>query len=174
VLGIGLFLCVCLSSILLPSLNRAREQAQRVKCASNLRQIGQAAQLFANDHNGNFPDTADQLYAHSDLTSEVFVCPSTNDTRAPGAASRTQEAVGLTKGGHLSYVYVGKGLSAVTGPGATGKAVVAYEPLTNHANAGTNVLFADGHVEFFPAAQAKQIIADLQAGTNPPTLQPAR
>jgi prepilin-type processing-associated H-X9-DG protein len=150
VLGIGLFLCVCLSSILLPSLNRAREQAQRVKCASNLRQIGQAAQLFANDHNGNFPDTA-----------------------APGPDSKTQ-ASNLRSGGHLSYVYVGKGLSAVTGPGATGKAVVAYEPLTNHANAGTNVLFADGHVEFFPAAQAKQIIADLQAGTNPPTLQPAR
>src|SRR5205085_1807896 len=35
-------------SILLPSLNRAREQANRVKSASNLRQIGQAVQLHAN------------------------------------------------------------------------------------------------------------------------------
>jgi prepilin-type processing-associated H-X9-DG protein len=173
VLGIGLFFCVCVSSILLPSLNRAREQAQRVKCASNLRQIGQAAQLFANDHNGNFPDTAEQLLAHSDLESIVFVCPSSNDTAAPGADSKIQ-AANLRAGGHLSYVYVGKGLSAVTGPGATGKAIVAYEPLTNHANGGINVLFSDGHVEFFNPQQAQRIVADLQAGKNPTTVAPTR
>ena len=172
-LGIGLFLCVCLSSILLPSLNRAREQAQRVKCASNLRQIGQAAQLFANDHNGNFPDTAEQLLTHADLTSEVFVCPSSNDNPAPGADSKAQ-ANNLSKGGHLSYVYVGKGLSVLSGPGATGKAVLAYEPPSNHAGGGINVLFSDGHVEFVPAAQANRIIADLQAGKNPTSVPPSR
>ena len=173
VLGIGLFLCVCLSSILIPSLGRAREQANRVKCASNLRQIGQAAQLFANDHNGNFPDTFEQLLTHADLTGEVFVCPSSNDNPAPGADGRTR-ATNLGKGGHLSYVYVGKGLGVVTGPGATGKAVLAYEPPSNHANGGINVLFSDGHVEFFPPQPAKQIIADLQAGKNPTSVTPAR
>lgn len=173
VLGIGLFLCVCLSSILIPSLGRAREQANRVKCASNLRQIGQAAQLFANDHNGNFPDTPEQLLAHSDLESIVFVCPSSNDTAAPGADSRTQ-AANLRAGGHLSYVYVGKGLSVTSGPGATGKAVVAYEALTNHANGGINVLYSDGHVEFVPPQQAMQLIADLQAGKNPTSVPPSR
>lgn len=39
-----------LMSILLPSLNRAREHANRVKCASNLRQIGQAMLFYANDN----------------------------------------------------------------------------------------------------------------------------
>ena len=172
-LGIGLFVCVCLSSILLPSLNRAREQAQRVKCASNLRQIGQAAQIFANEHNGNFPDTFEPLLTHADLTSEVFVCTSSNDTAAPGPDTKTQ-AANLARGGHLSYVYVGKGLNALSGPGATGKAVLAYEPLSNHSNGGINVLFSDGHVEFVPAAQAKQIIADLQAGKNPTSVPPTR
>jgi prepilin-type N-terminal cleavage/methylation domain-containing protein len=37
-----------LVSILLPSLARAREQANRIKCASNLRQIGQAVLLYTN------------------------------------------------------------------------------------------------------------------------------
>jgi prepilin-type N-terminal cleavage/methylation domain-containing protein len=48
-----------LVSILLPSLNRAREQANRVKCANNLRQIGLAAMMYANGeiHTGSFPRT---------------------------------------------------------------------------------------------------------------------
>jgi len=46
-----------LISILLPSLNRARETANRVKCSSNLRQIGQAMILYANDNKGSYPRT---------------------------------------------------------------------------------------------------------------------
>jgi len=46
-----------LISILLPSLNRARETANRVKCASNLRQIGQAVLLYSNDNRGAYPRT---------------------------------------------------------------------------------------------------------------------
>jgi len=46
-----------LISILLPSLNRARETANRVKCGSNMRQIGQAILLYANENKGNYPRT---------------------------------------------------------------------------------------------------------------------
>jgi prepilin-type N-terminal cleavage/methylation domain-containing protein/prepilin-type processing-associated H-X9-DG protein len=46
-----------LISILLPSLSRARETANRVKCGSNLRQLGQAMLLYANENNGNYPRT---------------------------------------------------------------------------------------------------------------------
>lgn len=45
-----------LISILLPALNSAKERANRVKCASNLRQIGQGLMLYAND-NKSFPRT---------------------------------------------------------------------------------------------------------------------
>jgi len=44
-----------LISILLPSLNRAREAANRVKCASNLRSIGQATHIFAAENKGRIP-----------------------------------------------------------------------------------------------------------------------
>jgi prepilin-type processing-associated H-X9-DG protein/prepilin-type N-terminal cleavage/methylation domain-containing protein len=44
-----------LISILLPSLNKARRASQAVACASNLRQIGMAFQLYANDHQQWYP-----------------------------------------------------------------------------------------------------------------------
>jgi prepilin-type N-terminal cleavage/methylation domain-containing protein len=44
-----------LISILLPALNAAKERANRVKCASNLRQIGQGLMLYANDNKGQYP-----------------------------------------------------------------------------------------------------------------------
>jgi prepilin-type N-terminal cleavage/methylation domain-containing protein/prepilin-type processing-associated H-X9-DG protein len=46
-----------LISILLPSLNRARETANRVKCGSNLRQIGQAILMYSNENKGSYPRT---------------------------------------------------------------------------------------------------------------------
>jgi len=54
-----------LVSILLPSLNRAREQANRVKCANNLRQIGLAALMYANGEvrTGAYPRTYFQTAA---------------------------------------------------------------------------------------------------------------
>jgi len=44
-----------LISILLPALNAARERANRVKCSSNLRQIGVGMMLYANDNKGQYP-----------------------------------------------------------------------------------------------------------------------
>lgn len=46
-----------LISILLPSLNRAREQANRVKCMNNVKQIGGAMLLYANENKQQFPRT---------------------------------------------------------------------------------------------------------------------
>ena len=46
-----------LISILLPSLNKAREQANRIKCASNLRQIAMSAIMYAGTNKGRFPRT---------------------------------------------------------------------------------------------------------------------
>src|SRR3712207_180222 len=45
-----------LISILLPSLSKAREQAKRVQCASNVRQFCQALIMFANENKGRLMD----------------------------------------------------------------------------------------------------------------------
>src|ERR1700685_2059106 len=44
-----------LISILLPALNRARAQANLLKCEANLRSIGQAIQIYAFNYGGGLP-----------------------------------------------------------------------------------------------------------------------
>jgi prepilin-type N-terminal cleavage/methylation domain-containing protein len=61
-----------LISILLPSLNRARESANKVKCGSNMRQIGQAMLLYANENRGLFPRTIYQANVAPNVTNQGF------------------------------------------------------------------------------------------------------
>src|SRR3954465_12211793 len=44
-----------LVGILLPALSRARENANSVKCMANLRQIGAAMYIYANNNRGSLP-----------------------------------------------------------------------------------------------------------------------
>ena len=55
-----------LISILLPSLNNARRAAIGIKCLSNLRSIGQAMQMYSNDHKGKILPAC--VYYGSDTT----------------------------------------------------------------------------------------------------------
>lgn len=45
-----------LASMLLPALSRAKERARRTKCASNLRQVGIALQIYGSENNERLPN----------------------------------------------------------------------------------------------------------------------
>src|SRR5687768_2541416 len=49
-----------LISILLPSLNKAREAANSVVCLSNLRQVGMSVQIYAGQYKDTLPDSLSQ------------------------------------------------------------------------------------------------------------------
>jgi prepilin-type processing-associated H-X9-DG protein len=130
--------------------------------ASNLRQIGQAILLYCNDHGGVYPDSFQTILLNEDMTGDEFVSPLTSDTPAQGATAQAA-ADQLAVGGHLSYVYLGRGLNAKT---VTPDTIVAYEKLPASSN-GANVLFGDGHAEWLNGATVAKIVDRAAAGEFP-------
>jgi len=49
-----------LAGMLLPALSRAKSKAQRITCANNLKQLGLAMRLWADNYEGKFPWQVDQ------------------------------------------------------------------------------------------------------------------
>lgn len=150
---------------LMPPSIGSHPTSPRGRSASNLREIGQAILLYSNDHNGKYPDTFQDILLNEDITSDVFVSPLRNETPAVGP---TTQAVAdqLIAGGHLSYVYLGRGLSTIT---ANPDTIVAYE-LPIDSSSGGNVLFGDLHVEFEDATWMTKLIDRLKSGQLPVTI----
>ena len=81
-----------LAGMLLPALNSAREKARAVYCLSNLKQLMQAAQLYAEGYKGKLPlyyNPADKKYWNKILYDNGFLpgftcmaCPSLYPTKA--------------------------------------------------------------------------------------------
>jgi hypothetical protein len=159
--------------IMIPSMCRSHEPANRAKCGNNLRQIGLALLTYANNNGGRFPDTLNVLLdtaSDYEVTADVFVCPSTGDERAMGRTPAEQARNLTAEPGHLSYVYVGAGLTTQT---ATGDRIIAYDNPHNHNDEGINVLYGDAHTEFLNPKQAVEAMAKLRPSGSAPATRPA-
>jgi prepilin-type processing-associated H-X9-DG protein len=141
----------------------SRRTADRAMSASNMHQIGLALIMYSNgDSLGRFSPDLPTLITSQQLSPNVFVSPSLNDTPAPGN-TLAEQAANLMTGGHESYTYVGATLTNQS----PSNAVTLYEPLSANKNTGSNVLFADGHTEFLPQPVMEQIIQMAQSGVRP-------
>ena len=143
----------CLISILLPALNRVRQEAAQGQMfgeyADDFRESGDAT---PGSNNGEYPDSMATLVRTTQLSPMVLICPDdTNDTPFTKSAGSITDADLI---GHDSYVYVGGGQFS----SASFNAVLMYESLSNHRSRGMNVLYGDYHVAWVPATQAQQIM----------------
>jgi len=112
-----------LAALLLPVLARAREQAKRGVCMNNLRQIGTALFMYADDYDGWFPNVL-SAYPPSQFTSKrtpdsiwllyskkyidnpnMFICPS--NFRASVNRSLPTGPADFKYTGWLHYAYAG-------------------------------------------------------------------
>lgn len=59
-----------LASLLLPALTKAREMGRRIKCVSNLRQIGLALQMYSQDYNCKIPNES-----HCSRNVSIYISP---------------------------------------------------------------------------------------------------
>ncbi|MFA5644981.1 MAG: DUF1559 domain-containing protein [Candidatus Ratteibacteria bacterium] len=166
-----------LAAMLLPALARAREQARRGVCMTNLKQLGLALAMYSQDYREFFPyangDSAEEQSARSLglLTGQVdsstpeletsayitnagsFICPSSADTKSDS---------GYITSGSCSYAYA-PGLNQQTYKDtaimADKKADAYYgsanwnrlSSAANHGIDGVNVLYVRGNVAWVPA-----------------------
>ena len=80
-----------LLAILGPSLTKAKQQAETVMCRSNLKQWGIIFKMYANEHNGMFPQkvanpemigaSAKELYPRYLDDASILKCPIGNTSR---------------------------------------------------------------------------------------------
>lgn len=173
-----------LAGILLPALSRARESARRTQCSANLKQIGMACNMYANENGDYFPtDTGGTYQAMVALNKlfptyiserKSFKCPS--DTNVTVALNANMLAGAEMEQNQCSYGYSkyritqmddpGRALASDRPPMAADETILTNYSTPNHggtsnaegtldnAGDGQNVVYLDGHVEFFTTVSA--------------------
>ena len=158
-----------LISLLLPAVSRIRENARRMNCASNLRQICLAIKQYAADNEEAFPNTWDSdwgtgyaapveadalaslslIYPDYCDSAKIFSCPS-DPSDWQDIQSDANAEIGDAKETSYSYDcrHTDTHLSGVVILSDKSPGVTAGVNSNNHQEKGQNMCFLDSHVEW--------------------------
>lgn len=139
--AVALLLGIAMLGILLPALAKARQSARILKSSTQMRNITQALQIYANSNGDAFPesdkDWSDRLLKAGSISTELLVAPDATP-------------------GMQSYFYVPGHKSTFS---AT--KIILYEN-PRLRDSGGNIAFEDGHVEFYPRAEFDRLVGTIK------------
>jgi prepilin-type processing-associated H-X9-DG protein len=158
-------------AILLPALSKAREQSRRTACLANLRTLGQAMIMYANEHRDRLPNTnpPNTAYDYNAInyvlvalnrtyvkSPGVFHCPSDDD---PVQEDIVTADYSLPNSARNSYDFYSVTWVPEQGPKLPRikDAPLAWDlnvkdprpdKHKNHGPGGGNVVYTDGHADW--------------------------
>ena len=119
---------------------RGRELQRRLICATNLKEVGTSLRIYRNDDHDSDPAVPpiEWLIAKGYVSQQQSICPSSRPNTS-------------------NYIVVPFDRSHPR----DNRAVVLYEPKSNHGGDGGNVFFADGHASFVRGKDYDDLIGTL-------------
>ena len=127
-----------LAAMLLPALSRAREQARRAVCLSQVRQLGQAAKMYSIDHSEKFPSGSTfwvELKDYGIGGTSVTFCPTWGGDGKTTSDYQCSDSLDETVDNSSDVRLLG-------------------DRLTNHNNEGGNFFFVDGHAAWITSGSS--------------------
>lgn len=166
-----------LTALLLPAIQNAKESSKRLKCQSNLHQIGVAIEMYINEHenylplahtlsteDSPIPGDAEALFLQDQLrtylsganvgmgtNSAVFICPSVKMGWVLSTNPRNDYRYNYWFANGWNIPQSGRKADSLTRNTAAALVLDMAWPdwsVTDMPHKGVNVLYADGHVTY--------------------------
>ena len=132
------------AAVLFPVFARARENARRASCQSNLKQIGLGILQYTQDYDEHYPSGTTMAEWKPKLmpylkSEQIFICPS---------------HTGASESYEINPALSGLDMNKINSPS---QMPMIYEPQSDLHLDGSSMAFADGHVKWFREQQARAL-----------------
>jgi prepilin-type processing-associated H-X9-DG protein len=151
---VALPIVAMLMGIMMPALARARYMGQRAICTNNLKQLGLATIMYADNNKSKYP-TSDKwcdLIERYHKNDKLYICPSAEQGKCNYAINKNlpEYSIQIKRTSELVLLFETK-------PGWNQSGGSELLTTENHHGEGCNVAFCDGHVSFIKTGDINKL-----------------